>query len=102
MKRVNNVILYNKRTDKALLDSNAIYIGRPGPYGNPFKIGEIHNGIRLNRIMVLDCYEDWLLWSDQGQEVLKRAKKELIGKNLICWCVPEACHGEILIKALTQ
>lgn len=33
-----------------------VYIGRPGPYGNPFTIGR--DG---NRKEVIDKYEEWLL-----------------------------------------
>ncbi|WP_245303774.1 DUF4326 domain-containing protein [Pseudorhodoplanes sinuspersici] len=23
---------------------------------------------------------------------------ELEGKDLVCWCSPEACHGDVLLK----
>ena len=33
------------------------------------------------------------------QPVLEtKAKEELKGKDLICWCAPERCHAEILLK----
>ena len=39
-------------------------------------------------------YRRWLL----GQSGLMAALPELRGKDLLCWCVPEACHGDVLIE----
>lgn len=67
---------------------NAIYVGRPSPYGNPFKAG-----IDGTRSEVIQKYEDWLL---QQPELLAKVKTELRGKHLICWCFPKQCHAEVL------
>ena len=60
-----------------------IYIGRPGPWGNPFKIGV--DGSRDDR--------SWL----RVQPVLRELIYEnLRGKILVCYCHPQPCHGDVL------
>lgn len=68
----------------------AIYIGRPSPWGNPLSIGK--DGSREE---VLKKYINWL---HDNPEFVTRVRKELAGKDLICWCAPSACHGHILAK----
>jgi len=31
-------------------------------------------------------------------ELIERAKRELRGRTIACWCKPEACHGDILAE----
>ena len=67
--------------------TRAVYIGRPSKWGNPFVIGR--DGTRWN---VIDKYADWLL----TQPHLLADLHELWGKQLVCYCSPLACHGDIL------
>ena len=69
--------------------ADAVYIGRPSKWGNPFVIGK--DG---DRQTVIDLYEDWLA----EQPHLIAALHELRGKDLVCWCAPHECHGDVLIK----
>jgi hypothetical protein len=70
------------------LQGELVYIGRPGPWGNPFKIGP--DGTRLE---VIEKYRVWL----RGQpDLVARARVELRGKMLGCWCAPQRCHGDVL------
>ena len=68
---------------------NAVFIGRPSKWGNPFVIGR--DGTREE---VIAKYERWL--ADQPH--LLRALDELRGKDLVCYCSPEACHGDVLLR----
>jgi len=77
----------NKHTCKSM--ENSVYIGRPTKYGNPFKIGR--DGTRNE---VIEKYKNWLF---EHPELIESAKRELAGKNLICSCAPQACHGDILL-----
>ena len=71
-----------------------VYIGRPGPWGNPFVVGE--HGTRDE---VVEKYAEWLL----GQpELVAKAQKELKGKVLGCWCAPKLCHGNILAEIANE
>lgn len=66
----------------------AVYVGRPSPFGNPFAIGP--DG---DRDAVMDRYLTWLA----GQPgLIDRARRELAGRDLVCWCAPARCHGHLL------
>jgi hypothetical protein len=43
---------------------------------------------------VIERYERWLL----EQPELLAAFGELRGKVLGCWCAPQACHGDVLVR----
>ena len=43
---------------------------------------------------VIKKYQTWLL----QQLGLLADLPELRGKDLVCWCAPERCHGDILIE----
>ncbi len=66
-----------------------VYIGRPGPWGNPFKIG-----VDGDRAAVITMYRIW----GKAQGLDKKARAELHGKTLGCWCSPEPCHGDVLME----
>jgi len=66
-----------------------VYIGRPSKWGNPFEIGR--DGTRAE---VIKKYEEYLLQSDK----LFVDIGELKGKVLGCWCSPQPCHGDVLVK----
>ena len=67
---------------------NAVYIGRGSKWGNPFRIGP--DG---NRADVIAAYELWL----SNQHHLLRALDELRGRDLVCFCAPLPCHGDLLL-----
>lgn len=75
------------------IPESAVYIGRPSKWGNPFQIGK--DGTREE---VIQKYRDWLLRTPQRMEELH----ELRGKNLVCWCYPKACHGDVLLELANQ
>ena len=69
--------------------------------GNPFSdapksIAEVKVASREEAIA---SYEEWLR---QHPEMIERAKRELKGKVLGCWCSPKACHGDILAKIANE
>jgi hypothetical protein len=65
-----------------------VYVGRPSPFGNPFVIGR--DG---DRGTVIRKYRAWLL---AQPALVERARRELAGKVLGCWCAPSPCHGDVL------
>jgi hypothetical protein len=69
---------------------NSVYVGRPSKFGNPFEIGK--DG---NRKQVIAKFVGWL---SKNPELIEQAKRELAGKNLICWCAPKECHADILLR----
>lgn len=77
-----------------------IYIGRnmsfyvPGAnkskWSNPFKL----NKEKSNIDEVLELYEQHI----RNTPELWNSLNELKNKRLGCWCKPDKCHGDILIK----
>jgi hypothetical protein len=77
--------VYNRHHKNAPL--GAVYIGRGSPWGNPFVVGR--DGDR--------------------ETVIRRFSKEILpslnleplrGKDLVCYCKPAACHGDMILSAL--
>ena len=79
----------NKRTNT--ISPDAIYVGRPSKWGNPFVIGK--DGTREQ---VIAKYKNWLLTQNQVPSNLD--PDELTGKDLVCWCAPLPCHADILLE----
>lgn len=67
-----------------------MYIGRGSPYGNPFVIGK--DG---DRDSVCDKFETYL---SNNEALMDSVVKNLVGKDLVCFCAPARCHGDILLK----
>lgn len=84
--------LYNVAVEKPPLE--AIYIGRPSKYGNPFLIG-----IDGTRSEVVEKYRKYLL---SNESLCEEFKRELAGKDLYCYCAPKKCHGDILIRIANE
>lgn len=80
-----NIKVLNNR-----ISQDGVYIGRPSKFGNPFVIGR--HGTRDE---VIDRFEQWLL---ARPELVEAAKRELRGKSLLCWCAPQRCHGDVLLR----
>jgi hypothetical protein len=80
------------------LPPGAVYIGRASPrYGlraskwaNPFMIER--DGARDE---VIALYERWL--RDERPDLMA-ALPELCGADLVCWCAPKRCHGDVLVR----
>lgn len=68
---------------------DTIYVGRPGPWGNKYKIGDVVIHIDSvaravpDRETAVKLHSDWLnLMLEQDPKFLVPLK----GKNLACWC----------------
>lgn len=66
-----------------------VFIGRPGKWGNPFRIGA--DG---SRDQVIEKFREWLI----RRPALLRDLDSLRGRVLGCRCVPHRCHGEVLAE----
>ena len=76
------------------ISSKGVYIGRPSKWGNPFVIGA--DGSRAE---VVRKFEEYL---KSNPMLMEAAKKELKGKDLVCFCAPLACHGDILSRIANE
>lgn len=66
-------------------------------FANPFKIGK--DG---DRNEVIDKYQKFLLDKIKNEKVYKDEFLKLKGKTLGCWCKPDNCHGDVIIKLLNE
>ena len=92
-------------------DDENEYIGRAGvvfidkerypkvssQWANPFKIGK-HG----NREEVLEKYEKYIRCKLQNDTALCESLIHMKGKKLGCWCAPEPCHGNILLRLIEE
>lgn len=73
---------------------NAVYVGRPSKWGNPFKVSE-HG---LDKALFL--YNMWL-----GHQLSKNPDflEPLRGKDLVCFCpLDQRCHADLLLLHANQ
>jgi len=75
-----------------------VYIGRPTKWGNPFthKDRTLAKYKTKTRDEAVEKFEEWIT-KGEGQYLLKDLH-ELKGKILACWCAPQRCHGDVLLK----
>ena len=94
--------------------SDAVYVGRAngymGRWGNPIRVGmrftlnmaRIHGweppyppDMTVTRPMAISGYKVWVLeMMHEGHLDIG----ELKGKDLVCWCKPLICHGDVLLE----
>lgn len=87
----------------AVWPSDHVYIGRAATFrgryleasvwANPFVVGR--DG---DRAEVIELYRMWFTSENPKAIAVNHRLEELRGKTLICWCKPEACHGDLLAE----
>jgi TatD DNase family protein len=83
-----------------------VYIGRASKgmpksctsadWGNPFAMRDQSD---RERERVISEYRAWLM---NQPELVNKAKSELRGKILACWCAPKDCHGHVLVEIANE
>lgn len=88
----------NKRTDE--IPPDAVYVGRPSKWGNPVRFPKSYSSqsketkLELRRSAIRQ-YREYL---EQHPELVKEARRELKGRDLVCWCAPLPCHADVLLE----
>ena len=81
--------IQRKRTKGWRMPGNAVYVGRPTKWGNPFAVKDYG---RAQALRLYAAYIEGLVY------VGERDLSDLRGKDLACWCRPdEPCHADVLI-----
>ena len=86
--------IQRRRTKGWKMPPGALYVGRPTPYGNPYKTAQE--------------YREWLNGDLPGQFRYDRQfvishVKYLRGIDLACWCpLDKPCHADILLELANQ
>lgn len=91
-----------KRSGGIIVQDCDIYIGRRITMGgwnlpeskwkNPYDVKT------YGRDKCLELYEEYI----KNNKELMSKLGELRGKTLGCWCKPERCHGDILVKLVEE
>lgn len=84
--------VYSRRKGAEPAPKDAIYVGRGTVWGNPWRIGP--DGTREE---VIARYREFVMGPGKAP-LRERIRTELGGKDLVCWCAPEACHADVLIE----
>lgn len=102
--------IVNKHVAEVTKDD--IYIGRGSPLGNPYSHmqGTKADVVVATREAAIEAYERLLRHHIETgtkpvmAELNKIAHREMDGKNtnLVCFCVPHACHGEVIKKIIME
>lgn len=73
--------------------NGSIYIGRGSKFGNPFIIGK--DG---DRNQVIEKYETYLNVCLDNDTITVSELADMYGFDLVCFCKPLPCHGDVLLK----
>ena len=84
--------LLNKHRATAKELADAVYIGRGSKWGNPYVIGT--DGTREEVIAKFIATVDPTL--------IAKARTELRGRDLWCFCAPLACHGLFWLEVANE
>lgn len=102
--------VYNNLEEWCKDCDNNIYIGRKGIvfidkerypkessiWANPYKISK-----DMSREDCITEYEKYIRKKIIDEKLVPNLM-QLKGKNLGCWCKPEQCHGDVLIKLIEE
>lgn len=81
-----------KRSKGWRMPAGTVYVGRPGRWGNPFRVGD--PGIP-DRAEAIRRYRSMI---GKDAELKQAAREHLNGKDLACWCPLDGpCHADVLI-----
>jgi ribA/ribD-fused uncharacterized protein len=72
-----------------------VFVGRPGPFGNPFS--HLERSSAPNHVASRDeAVDQFRAWALGQPELRARIGKELPHQRLGCYCAPARCHGDVL------
>jgi hypothetical protein len=91
--------VWNKRDPNCPKD--AIYVGRPTKWGNPFShiLKSAARYLVPTREDAVAAFETSFL---NDPRLIREAKDELKGRDLVCWCVPSPCHANVLLRIANE
>jgi hypothetical protein len=75
------------------ISTGAVYIGRPSIWGNPFVIGK--DGTRDQVVAKFEAYV-------RNKPDLLAQLPKLAGRDVVCWCAPARCHGDVLVQMANE
>ena len=94
--------IQRKRTRGWRMPAGAVYVGRPSRWGNPngpvFSLGQAGRRVARRYEAEVAMYADMLCRSWQGWALQRVARRDLRGRDLVCWCPRDRpCHADYLL-----
>ncbi len=88
------------------MPENAVYVGRPTPWGNPFVVGyqDVRCTILWGREKCVEMFKFSMCPTDlhgifTDYEMNEIDLNPLRGKDLACWCpLDQPCHADVLLE----
>lgn len=113
--------IQRKRTRGWRMPDNAVYVGRPTFWGNPFVVGKTAAHRHRSGAHPYDFYVDYheIVSAEQAAGLFRKIvidptehqfighetptkhaiRTELAGKDLACWCpLDQPCHADVLLE----
>ena len=102
--------IQRQRTLGWRMPADAVYVGRPTKWGNPWTIGDLGipdaaGAARLFRAAVLGFWSNGDFCRAQAHpdstigRIIADAPRELAGRDLACWCpLDQPCHADALLE----
>lgn len=92
----------NKHHDD--IPPDAVYVGRPTSWGNPFKLPNFYRTQSKETKMALrkSVISQYRTYLDENPNLKEQARLLLKGKDLICWCAPLPCHADVLLEIANE
>jgi hypothetical protein len=90
--------IWNLNRDGKKIPKDAVYVGRPTQWGNryshlpgkaPVLVDTRHDAVAQHR--------EWF-YADEQTGYRARVRRELRGKDLVCFCTPYECHATTLLE----
>jgi hypothetical protein len=104
-----------RRTKGWRKPEGAVRVTRPGPWGNPFAVstnlvyeapglGDLGTIFPRTVEEAVRCFRRYLTETEQGRALVERARVDLRGHDLACWCAEDAewCHADVLLELANQ
>ena len=106
--------IQRKRSKGWRMPENTVYVGRPSRWGNPYRVIEgknecfsvVHVSRELSLLIAVAIPKEMAIElavkkfkEALGTADIEKIKKELVGKNLACFCpASQPCHADVLLQ----
>lgn len=98
--------IQRRRTAGWRMPPGAVYVGRPTRWANPFRVGmQDEANAHFGRLTAQQAVDLFALHTgpmgnyEYDDETLARLRRELGGKDLVCWCPDgDPCHADVLLE----
>lgn len=99
-------MVVNERSPGFRPNANQRYIGRGSLFGNPFTHLPLSRTKAQFQVKTEEesiiCFESWFRGRLANDLNLRQKLLELDGHELVCYCKPAPCHGDVLIKLIEE